>query len=397
MIQGKPIVSVNFLFYVILGLMGALTPMALDMYLPAMPDIAKSLSMSEGNVQMTLSIYAAGFAIGQLVNGPISDSYGRKYLALAGIFLFALTSFFIAIANSSIELITLRFVQGFVGAIAAVIIQAIVRDLFDKEDFSRTMSFVTLVTIIAPLVSPVIGGYITIYFGWRTIFTTLVVVSALVMLLIAWKIPETLPMEYRQPLRLLAVLKNYYSLLTKRAVFSLILCSGFSFSGMFVFLTMGSFVYIDLYGVSAEHFGYLFALNIITMLVFTVINGQWVKKIGSENMLTIGLGVQLFGAGLLLLSWLAQLDIYWLVAGVMLFIGPLSLIGSNIMGLLLTHYPTLAGTVSALVGTVRFGMGALVGAIAAALPDGVLWPMPVVMSICALLSLSFYWLAGRSH
>ena len=140
------------------------------MYLPAMPNLARDLGVAEGSVQITLTVYTAGFAIGQLIQGPLADSYGRRPVLIIGVALFAVASVMSALAEGIDALILIRGIQGFAGAAAAVIIQAIVRDMFDREDFSRAMSFITLVITIAPLIAPLLGGYIAIWFGWRGIF-----------------------------------------------------------------------------------------------------------------------------------------------------------------------------------------------------------------------------------
>jgi DHA1 family bicyclomycin/chloramphenicol resistance-like MFS transporter len=160
-------------------------------------------------------------------------------------------------------------------------------------------------------------------------------------------------------------------------------------------LTAGSFVYIDIYGVQPDQFGYLFGLNIVAMIIMTSINGRLVKKVGSHNMLRFGLTVQLIAGIGLFVGWMLDLGLWGTVPFVVMFIGTLSTIGSNSMGLLLSGYPTMAGTASSLAGTLRFGIGSLVGAIVAIMPGGVTWPMITVMTACSILSAAFYWIFGR--
>ncbi|MFA0088048.1 Bcr/CflA family multidrug efflux MFS transporter [Vibrio sp. 10N.261.51.F12] len=387
--------QLGLLLFLVLGAIGALTPLAIDMYLPAMPTIAQDLGVNAGAVQITLTVYTAGFALGQLLHGPLTDSYGRRPILLFGVFFFGIASA-VSATTTSIESLTLvRTAQGFAGAAAAVIIQAIVRDMFDKEDFARTMSFVTLVITLAPLVAPMIGGHLAIWFGWRSIFWVLTAFSVVVIAAVLWKIPETLAPENRQPLRFRTTIKNYARLCKNPVAMGLMFSGAFSFAGMFAFLTAGSFVYIDIYGVTPDQFGYLFGLNIITMIIMTSINGRLVKKVGLHGMLKFGLSVQLFAGLGLLASGLLDLGIWGIVPFVMLFIGTLSTIGSNSMGLLLSGYPKMAGTTSSLAGTLRFGTGSLVGAIVAVLPGGSIWPMIVLMAICSVLSAGLYWTLGK--
>ncbi|NRF30851.1 Bcr/CflA family multidrug efflux MFS transporter [Vibrio coralliilyticus] len=387
--------QITFLLFLVLGAIGALTPLAIDMYLPAMPTIARDLGVADGAVQITLTAYTAGFAIGQLIHGPLADSYGRRPVLILGVLFFGLASV-VSATTTGIEALTwVRTAQGFAGAAAAVIIQAVVRDMFDREDFSRAMSFVTLVITIAPLIAPMIGGYIAVWFGWRAIFWILAAFAAVVIALVFWKIPETLSEENKQPLRFGTTIRNYFRLCKNSVAMGLILSGAFSFAGMFAFLTAGSFVYIDIYGVQPNHFGYLFALNIVAMIIMTMINGRLVKKVGSHAMLRFALLVQLVAGLGLFVGWMLDLGLWGTVPFVVLFIGTLSTIGSNTMGLLLSGYPAMVGTASSLAGTLRFGTGSVIGVVVAMLPDGATWPMITVMTACSILSAAFYWIFGR--
>lgn len=379
----------------ILGAIAALTPLAIDMYLPAMPSIARDLAVSPSAVQTTLTAYTAGFAIGQLLHGPLADSYGRKPILIIGVVLFAIAACVSAMSQGIVELTWVRAAQGFAGASAAVIIQALVRDMFEREEFARTMSFITLVMTIAPLAAPMIGGYLSIWFGWRSIFWVLALFAVIVIVAVLGKIPETLPVEKRLPFHLGSTLRNYARMLTTPTAVGLIFSSGFSFAGMFTFLTVGSFVYIDLYHVSTEHFGLLFGLNVVCLILMTSINGRLVKKMGSHWMLRFGLIIQLIAGIGLVCGQLFEFGLWGVVVPVMLFVGTISIIGSNTMACLLAKYPHMAGTASSLAGTMRFGTGTVVGGMVAMMPDATVWPMALTMATCAVLSAGFYWFMSR--
>ncbi|MCK6265816.1 Bcr/CflA family multidrug efflux MFS transporter [Vibrio sp. ZSDE26] len=387
--------QIGFLLFAVLGAIGALTPLAIDMYLPAMPSIANDLGVTAGEVQFTLTAYTAGFAIGQLFHGPFADSFGRRPVLLIGVLFFAIAAVISATTTGIDALTYVRCAQGFAGAAAAVVIQAVVRDMFDREDFARAMSFVTLVMTVAPLLAPMIGGYLAIWFGWRSIFWVLAGFAVIVICLVMWKIPETLPEEKRHPLRLGTTLRNYMGLFKNLTAMGLIFAGAFSFSGMFAFLTAGAFVYIDIYGVRPDQFGYLFGLNIVAMIIMTAINGRLVKRLGSHTMMRIGLLIQLVAGIGLFTGWVLDLGLWGTVPFVVMFIGTISTIGSNSMGLLLSGYPNMAGTASSLAGTLRFGTGSVIGAIVAAMPSDVVWPMILVMTACSVLSIVFYWTLGR--
>ncbi|ABM03575.1 drug resistance transporter, Bcr/CflA subfamily protein [Psychromonas ingrahamii 37] len=382
--------KLSFLLIVILGGITSLTPFAIDMYLPAMPSIAKEFGVSAGAIQITLTSFIAGFAVGQLFHGPLSDSFGRKPVLLLGTFFFALAAVISAASDSIDALMWARAAQGFSGAAGAVVVQAIVRDMFAKEDFARTMSFIILVMTIAPLLAPLAGGYLAVWFGWRSIFWLLALIAFVMIIAASLVIPETLKAENRQPFRLRTTMRHFFTLFTRSKAFGLIFTGAFSFAGMFAFLTAGSFIYIEIYGVSITNVGYLFGLNILLMMVMTTLNGKYVKRLGSHYLLRLGLTIQLIASLLLVLAQLLDLGLWGVVVPVMLFFSTISMVGSNSIALLLNEYPEIAGTVSSLAGSLKFGAGALVAAAVSMLPSGSVWPMILMMVLCSLLSMTFY-------
>ncbi|GEA59916.1 Bcr/CflA family multidrug efflux MFS transporter [Vibrio comitans] len=388
--------QLSFMMFVLLGAISALTPLAIDMYLPAMPAIADDFGVTPGDVQITLTIYTLGFAVGQLFYGPLADSLGRKPVLLGGVGLFLVGAIGCTFTHSVEMLVWVRLLQGFAGAAAAVVIQAVVRDMFEAEDFARTMSFITLVMTVAPLVAPLIGGHVSVIAGWRAVFGILAVFSVIMLVAIYYKIPETLAKENRQPFHLRTSLRNYAGLLRNRQAMGLVLCGAFSFSGMFVFLTAGAFVYIDIYGVAPQDFGYLFGLNVLTLVMFTTLNGKVVKKYGSNKMIMFGLTIQLLAGLGLFICWVADLGLVFIVPCVMFYVGTISTIGSNGMALLLNKYPNMAGTTSSIAGTLRFGVGSVMGFIVAHLPGDESWPMLTMMALCAVLSIVIYKVLGES-
>lgn len=362
---------------IILGLLAMLMPLSIDMYLPALPVIAAEFGVPAGSAQMTLSTYILGFALGQLLYGPMADSLGRKPVILGGTLVFAAAAIACALSQTIDHLIVMRFFHGLAAAAASVVINALMRDIYPKEEFSRMMSFVMLVTTIAPLVAPMAGG------------------AVLVSLMILFLIDETLPAERRQKFHVLTTLGNFAALFRHKRVLSYMLASGFSFAGMFSFLSAGPFVYIDLNHVSPQHFGYYFALNIAFLFVMTIINSRFVRRIGALNMFRFGLWVQFAMALWMVVCALLDVGFWSLVVGVAAFVGCVSLVSSNAMAVILDEFPHMAGTASSLAGTFRFGIGAIIGALLSLATFNSAWPMILSIAFCAACSILFCLYASR--
>lgn len=385
----------SFKIVFILGLLAMLMPLSIDMYLPALPVISAQFGVPAGSAQMTLSTYILGFAIGQLLYGPMADSLGRKPVILGGTLVFAGAAVACALAQSIDQLIIMRFFHGLAAAAASVVINALMRDVYPKEEFSRMMSFVMLVTTIAPLVAPMVGGAVLVWFSWHAIFWILAVAALLASAMIFFFIDETLPVERRQKFHIRTTMGNFASLFRHKRVLSYMLASGFSFAGMFSFLSAGPFVYIELNHVSPQHFGYYFALNIVFLFVMTIINSRFVRRIGAINMFRAGLWIQFVMAVWMVVSAFLGIGFWALVVGVAAFVGCVSMISSNAMAVILDEFPHMAGTASSLAGTFRFGIGAIVGALLSMATFNTAWPMLWAIAFCATSSILFYLYASR--
>lgn len=378
--------SAYFGLIFILGLLSMLMPLAIDMYLPSMPTIARDFGVTEGDVQMTLNSYLIGFAAGQLVYGPMADALGRKPVILGGTLIFALASAGCAMSQDIGTFIGMRGLHGFAAAAASVVINALMRDMFTKDEFSRSMSFVVLVMTVAPLLAPIMGGMMMLWFSWHAIFWTIMIAALIAALLVLFFIRETLPKERRQPFRLRIMLGQFVTLFRQKRVLCYMVASGFSFAGMFSFLSAGSFVYIQLYGLTELEFGYCFALNIVFLFIMTTINSRYVRRFGALNMLRTGLVVQLLAGCWLVLAASADLGFVALMIGVACYVGNIAMITSNAMAVILDDYPHMAGTASSLAGVLRFGIGAGVGAVVASFDMTTVWPMVGAMALCILIA-----------
>ena len=391
--EEKRVSHIGLIF--ILGLLSMLMPLAIDMYLPSMPVIAKEFGVPAGSVQMTLSAYTLGFAVGQLFYGPMADSLGRKPVIFWGVLVFALAAGACAMAQNIEQLVHMRFLHGLSAAAASVVINALMRDMFTKDEFSRMMSFVVLVMTVAPLLAPMLGGLLMVVFSWHAIFWAMSIAALIAATLVGVYIKETLPVERRQKFRLRTSLGNFATLFRHKRVLSYMLASGFSFAGMFSFLSAGPFVYIELNGVSPQNFGFYFALNVVALVILTLINSRNVRRVGAERMFRFGLIIQFIMGGLLLVVCLFGLPFWLLVIGIAGYVGVIAMVTSNAMAVIMDDFPHMAGTAASLAGTIRFGTGAAIGSLLSLFTAKSAWPMVGSMAFCVIAAALLYLYASR--
>lgn len=376
---------------IILGILSSFGPMSMDMYLPALPTLEKAFATTTSNAQLTLSSFTVGFAVGQLFYGPLSDRWGRKPLLIAGVVFYVFAGILCALTDSIGTLIVLRFVQALGGAAGVVLTRAIIRDLWSGPEASKILSLALLITSLSALIAPFIGGYLLIWLGWRSIFWLLVGFGVLVLLMGKFVMPESLPPERRQTAPLTRILPQYWYVLSHRRALGYMLCGGFSFAGMFAQLSGTPFVYIEVFGVPPEEFGFWFALNILAIMAGSSVNSWLVGRFGVRAMLRFGLLIALAGGWLIAFTaWFEIGGFYGILIPIILFMFPHNLVNANAAAGALEYFPGLAGTASALLGLVRFGTGAIVGALVGLLYDGTAVPMALVLAGCATGSLLAY-------
>jgi len=376
---------------IVLGLLSALTPFAIDMYLPSIPSIARDLDAGIELAQLSVTLYLAVFALSQLVIGPLSDALGRRRAIAGGLAVFALADIACALAPGMPLLLAARAVQAVGGAAVAVTVPALVRDLFERDDYARVMGLVMLVMGLAPMVAPTIGGLIILHGTWRWVFAALFGIALVAALAFLWLVPETLPPERRHRLHLGRIAGNYRLLLGHRTALGYLLTGAASFGGMMTFIVTSPYVYIELHGVPEQWFGLLFALNILAAMGFSFLNSRLVPRIGAERLLRVGLGVQGLAALLLLaVGWTATPPLWLIVLCALLYISMAGIVMGNAMAGFMAFFPRLAGTASAFAGATRFGFGALVGSVVSWLHDDTARPLLLGMGACGLLAVACY-------
>ena len=372
----------------ILGALTAFGPLSVDMYLPALPTLADSFATSPSQVQLTLSGFFVGFGLGQLVYGPLSDHWGRRPPLLAGIALYVGASLLCALSTRVTALIALRLVQGLGACAGPLIARAVVRDVYERDRAARMLSLMMLVMGAAPLVAPLLGGQLLLAFGWRSIFGVLAGFGVLCFLGAWLGLAETLDATRRSEASLIVRLGRYKALLRDRAYIGYSLSSGAAYAGMFAYFAGSPFVFIRLYRVPAERYGFLFALNVVGLMVCAAINSRLVLRVGADRLLRGGVvAVAAAGGALVAAALTGWGGLAGLLLPLLVFIASLSFIGANAMAGALAAFPHMAGTASALAGTIQFGLGALSGALVSGLFDGTALPMAAVIALAGLTSL----------
>lgn len=370
-----------------LGLITALGPMAIDLYLPALPAIAQEMGEPLGRIQLTLSAYTIGLALGQIIFGPMSDRFGRMKIMLPGIVGYIVTNLLASMASSANELILIRVLQALSGSAVAVCIPAMVRDMFPKQECARILSSILLVMTMAPLIAPVIGGQILKFQGWESLFLFLSALGCVAFALAFFRLSESLAPDNRLSMRPADIRRAYWNILSHKKAMSYILAHGFFFGGMFAFISGSPFVYIELFGVPAEHYGYLFALNIVMLAICNIVNMQLMRHFDLKTLLLVGCGIACV-AGLVLLvnTSIGFGGLAGVVVPCMMFVGMMSFSGPNANTLTLELFPQSAGTANAAAGVMRFGLGGITAGLAGILHDGTAVPMAAIMAGCGILA-----------
>jgi DHA1 family bicyclomycin/chloramphenicol resistance-like MFS transporter len=382
---------------VVLGALSAFGPITTDLYLPSLPEVAGDLDVAPAQVQATLTACLVGLAVGQAIAGPLSDSYGRRRPLLIGIGLFALASLGCAAAPSVVVLDVLRLVQGLCGAAGIVLARAIVRDRWTGVQMARIYAALMGAVSLGPILAPTIGGALLGFMDWRGLFVVLAGFGVVLLVTCATWVPETLVPERRRDVGLLVTLRVGRRLMADRVFAGYSIASGLAFGALFSYISGSSFVYQDVFGVSPQVYGLLFALNGCALLLANVINHRLQERIGSERLLRAGLLAVLGGAVLLTASVVAGAGLAGVIPSLFIAVGGLGFVPSNSVALALGPHGADAGTASALIGVIQFLIGAIAAPLAGVAGESAV-PMAIGMlafSGASLLTLRA--LVGRSH
>ena len=382
----------------VLGLIAAIGPFAIDMYLPALPTISADLHASTAATQMTLVAFFLGFGLSQIVYGPASDMLGRKAPLYFGLSLFALAAIACALAPNVEWLIAFRFVQGIGAAAAMVIPRAIIRDLHTGVEAARLMSLVMLVFSIAPILAPLGGSALIVSFGWRAVFVAVTIAALAALVLLATQLRETRPKAERVAFRLSSVLAGYGTLLRDPHFLGLTFIGGLGMASFFAFLASSSFVYIDHFGLSPTLYSLAFSVNAVGFFGTSQFSAMLGARFGMRRVVFAAVIAYAASATALLTVTLAgATELAVLIAMLFITFACLGLVIPTTMVLSLEDHGPIAGMASALGGTLQMAAGAAMMAIVSAFFDGTATPMVSMIALCAMGAFVLALLVLRRH
>jgi MFS transporter, DHA1 family, multidrug resistance protein len=393
---GAPLGPGTVRLVIVLGSMNAIGPLSIDMYLPAFPEIARELHTSASSVQLTLTACVAGLALGQLVLGPLSDRFGRRIPVIAAMLTYAVASLLCALATSVGALIALRFVQGLAGAGGIVISRAVVRDLHSGARAVRLFSSLMLVTGLAPILAPLVGGQLLAISSWEGIFISLSILSALIATLTALGLRETLPPERRVPSGLRRTLQTMGMLLRDRSFLGHALAGGLTFGALFAYISGSPFVLQGIYGLSPQVFSLAFALNGLGLVAASQVNARIVERLGPTRLLRRALASVVASAcALLVVVSIGDLPVWAVLVPMFAIVSSIPFVLPNSTALALADHAAVAGTASALLGLIQFMVGALAAPLVGVAGPDTAVPMAVIMLALAVGGLTAQRFAGR--
>lgn len=380
-------------------LMAALTAMgalSVDMYLPSFSFIARDFGVGSNTVELTLSTFLTGLALGQMFYGPVSDRFGRKPPLYFGICLYVASALGCALATNIETLLALRFFQGLGGSAGMVIPRAVVRDKMGAEGAARAFSMLMLVFGLAPILAPLIGGLLLTFSTWRAIFATLMVFGVICLISTHHTMEETRDQAHAAPLHLGRVLRQYGDLLRHRQFMAYVLCGGLIQAGMFAYISGGPFVLIELHGIQPQHFGFVFGANAIGLIICSQINARLVARRSADRVLggVIWIPAALTTVVAILIACGFE-SLPLLLTGLFGFLSCQGFIGPNTAAIALAQQGGQAGTAAALMGTLQFGVGMLSSVIMGWWHDGTALPLTVVMAVCGVAALLLYRTVAR--
>ncbi|WP_439377701.1 multidrug effflux MFS transporter [Amycolatopsis lexingtonensis] len=372
-------------FILILGGLSAFGPLSIDMYLPALPRMAEDLRAADSTVQLTLSAFIVGLALGQLVLGPLSDAFGRRRPLLAGLVLYVAGSVLCAVSPDAWLLVGARFIQSLGAAAGVVIARATVRDLYSGTAMTKFFSTLMLVSGLAPILAPLIGGQLLNWTSWRGVFVALTAFGAVLLAVVVFFLPE--PSPVRTPARLGQVMRTYGRLVADRSFAGYALASGLLFASMFAYISGSSFALQGVYGLSPQAYSVVFGVNGVGIVLAGQLNGRLVGRVSERALLSSGLLLGVAGGASVLASAFFRAPLAVLLVSLFLLVSSIGLVMPNASSLALASHARSAGSASALLGVLQFVVGAAATPLVGLGGPGTAVPMAATMAGFAVLAL----------
>ena len=377
-----------YFFVFILGALSAFGPLTIDMYLPALPTLADDLQTNASMAQLSLTACLIGLALGQIVVGPFSDIQGRRKPLIISLTIYTIASLLCLFVTSIWPFIALRLLQGLSGAAGMVISRASLRDKFSGTEMTKYFALLMLVNGIAPIAAPVAGGQLLQFLSWRGVFGVLTVIGAIMFFAVLFGLKETLPVSKRKTGGFKEVLQTYGLLFKDKIFLGYVLVQGFVMSAMFAYISGSTFVLQEVYGLSAQMFSLVFALNGVGLIIATQITGRLAGKVGESRLLVYGLSQAMISS--LLLLMVIGMDAPVIYVCILLFftVSSVGVVNTSVFSLALENQAEHAGSASALLGLLPFLLGAIVAPIVG-LGEGGL-SMALVIAACELIAVGAY-------
>jgi MFS transporter, DHA1 family, multidrug resistance protein len=378
-------------FAVILTVLVAFGPLSTDMYLPSLPAMKAVFGASVGQVQLTLSVYLVGFAVSQLIYGPLSDRFGRRPVLLVGIVIYALASISCFTVSSIEGLIFARFAQALGASSGPVLARAIVRDVYGQERAAQVLAYMASAMALAPAIAPFIGGYLQTWFGWQASFMFLSLLAVVMLILVFSYISETNAHQNPQAIKPAIIIGNYLELLKNHHFLGYVLINAFVYSGLFAFISGSSFVFIDVLGLEPHIYGMCYGFVVCGYMTGNLIAGKFSKKWGALNMLKYGSLISAFGGFIMVaLAGGGVSGVLSIILPMILFMIGMGMVMPNAMAQAIGPFPKMAGSASALMGFIQMTMGAVVGVSVGALDNGTQIPMTSAIAVSGVLAFITY-------
>lgn len=370
----------------LLGVLSAMGPFTIDMYLPAFNQISTSLKTTQDQVQLSLASYFIGISVGQLFYGPITDRFGRKNPLYVGLIIYTLASIGCGLAKNIDQLVAFRLLQALGGCAGMVVSRAVVRDLFKPQESAKVFSMLMLVMGIAPIIAPSVGSFVSVTWGWRAIFTVLTSISIVTFIALAIYLPESKKADKSVDLRIGKILSVYFNLLKDKTFIFYSLCGSFASAGMFAYISSSSFIFITLFEFNEKTFSILFSLNAAGLILCSQLNRVLLKWYSMQKLLkSATIAMLLFGLSISIAAFM-NLPKELIIGLLFLFISCLGFIYPNSTALALANTGAQTGSASALMGALQMFMSFISSVLVSSFFDNTIQPVALIIGACGVLT-----------